>query len=83
MPEPTNSPTPQPPRDAAYWAKPMSELKVGDVSPEAMNLNVEGRQTVGPLMGFGQLWQKPIASGWALGSHLSSASRCGRRTCHP
>jgi len=58
MPEPINSPTPQPPRDAAYWAKPVQELKVGAVSPEAVNLNVEGRQTVGPLMGFGQLWQK-------------------------
>ena len=23
-----------------------------------MNLNVEGRQVVGPLQGFGQMWQK-------------------------
>ena len=38
-----NSPTHQPPRDAAYWAKPVSGLTVGDVSPEANNLNVEGR----------------------------------------
>ena len=59
MPEPTNSPTPQPPpRDAAYWAKPTPGFKVGDVSPEANDLNVEGRAAVGPLMGFGQLWQK-------------------------
>ena len=36
----------------------MDTLKVGQVSSEAVNLNVEGRQTVGPLMGFGQLWQK-------------------------
>lgn len=45
-------------RDEAYWAKPTGTLKVGEVSSDAMNLNVEGRQTVGPLMGFGQLWQK-------------------------
>lgn len=54
-----SEPTKQPPsRDAAYWARPVSELKVGDVSPDAVNLNVEGRQAVGPLLGFGQLWQK-------------------------
>lgn len=59
MSESTNQPASQSlPRDAAYWARPVSELKVGDVSAEAVNLNVEGRQTVGPLMGFGQLWQK-------------------------
>jgi hypothetical protein len=52
------SSTQAPPRDEAYWAKPMAGLKVGDVSLEAVNLNVEGRATVGPLMGFGQLWQK-------------------------
>jgi len=51
-------PTSQTSRDAAYWAKPTDALKVGDVSSDALNLNVEGRQTVGPLMGFGQLWQK-------------------------
>jgi hypothetical protein len=51
-------PTAQPSRDEAYWAKPTAALQVGDVSADAMNLNVEGRQTVGPLMGFGQLWQK-------------------------
>ena len=59
MSEPTDqTATRQPPRDAAYWAKPVSGLTVGDVSSEAVNLNVEGRASVGPLMGFGQLWQK-------------------------
>ena len=48
MPEPTHSPTPQPPRDAAYWAKPVDGLKVGDISSEATNLNVEGRHLSGP-----------------------------------
>ena len=58
MSEPTDAPARQASRDEAYWAKPMDTLKVGQVSSEAVNLNVEGRQTVGPLMGFGQLWQK-------------------------
>ncbi len=46
------------PRDAAYWAKPVAKLKVSELPAGAMNLNVEGRQVVGPLQGFGQMWQK-------------------------
>lgn len=45
------------PRDAAHWAGPVSKLKVTDVPSGAVSLNVEGRQVVGPLQGFGQLWQ--------------------------
>jgi len=45
------------PRDAA-WARPVDHLQVGAVQAGALNLNVEGRQVVGPLQGFGQLWQK-------------------------
>ena len=45
------------PRDAAYWAQ-TSTLKVGRVPTGALNLNVEGRQLLGPLQGFGQLRQK-------------------------
>ena len=45
-------------REDAHWAHPISRLKVGDVPAGAINLNVEGRQVVGPLQGFGQLWQK-------------------------
>ena len=40
------------------WAKPVSKLTVEEAPAEAINLNVEGRQVVGPLQGFGQLWQK-------------------------
>ena len=36
----------------------MDGLKVGDISSEATNLNVEGRHLSGPLTGFGQMWQK-------------------------
>jgi len=40
------------------WAAPVSKMTVGQVPEGAMNLNVEGRQPVSPLQGFGQLWQK-------------------------
>jgi len=62
------STTPEPPdqpridqtvaRDAAYWAKLVPTLKVGEVPAEALNLNVTGRRAVGPVQGFGQMWQK-------------------------
>ena len=48
----------QPSRDATYWAKPVDGLRVGDISSEATNLNVEGRHLSGPMTGFGQMWQK-------------------------
>jgi len=40
------------------WARPVTRLTVADVPAGAINLNVEGRQVVGPLQGFGQMWQK-------------------------
>lgn len=46
------------PRDAAYWAQQASTFKVSRVPTGATNLNVEGRMAVGPLQGFGQMWQK-------------------------
>jgi anti-anti-sigma regulatory factor len=45
-------------RDAGCWAKPVSALKVPEMPREAVNLNVDGRRAVGPVEGFGQLWQK-------------------------
>ena len=45
-------------RDDANWAKPTATLSVGDVPAGAINLNVSGRRLVGPIQGFGQLWQK-------------------------
>src|SRR5437764_13893872 len=45
------------PQDAAYWAK-VSLLQVTRVPTGAPNLNVEGRHVVGPLQGFGEMWQK-------------------------
>ncbi len=46
------------PQDALSWAQQVSLLQVSRVPTGALNLNVEGRQVVGPLQGFGQLWQK-------------------------
>ena len=46
------------PRDVSYWAKPVSRLSIPPMPPEAINLNMKGRRVVGPVDGFGQLWQK-------------------------
>ena len=46
------------PRDAAYWAKHVTTLRLGEVPAEALNLNVTGKRVVGPIQGFGKLWQK-------------------------
>ncbi len=40
------------------WAEPVTTLTVSDVPSGAVNLNVDGRPMVGPLQGFGPLWQK-------------------------
>ncbi len=45
------------PRDTENWAKPIDHLRVSP-SATASSLNVAGRQVVGPLQGFGQMWQK-------------------------
>jgi hypothetical protein len=44
-------------REAA-WAQPVSKLTVSDAPADVINLNVAGRRVVGPMQGFGQLWQK-------------------------
>ena len=46
------------PRDAAHWARYVETLEVSEVPQGAVNLNVEGRRVVGPLQGFGKMWQK-------------------------
>jgi hypothetical protein len=45
------------PRDAGQWAKPVSTLHVESVPEGAANL-VEGKRLLGPLQGFGKMWQK-------------------------
>ena len=44
--------------DDSSWATPTPRLTVGEIPAGATNLNVAGRRLVGPLQGFGQLWQK-------------------------
>jgi hypothetical protein len=45
------------PRDAAYWAAQGTRLHVGAAPRNQVN-NVDGRNAVGPLQGFGKMWQK-------------------------
>jgi anti-anti-sigma factor len=44
--------------DTANWAKPLSKITVAEVPNGATNLNVENRRAVGPVEGFGQMWEK-------------------------
>jgi anti-anti-sigma regulatory factor len=46
------------PRDISFWAKPVSRLMVPPMPPKAINRNMNGLGVVGPVDGFGQLWQK-------------------------
>src|SRR5260221_10160323 len=54
--------TPQNNRDQAgsaqAWARPIDRLKVSDVPAGAASINVNGREVVSPIQGFGPLWQK-------------------------
>src|SRR3982751_4484624 len=45
-------------RDAASWAKSVSQLNVSEVPEGAVSLNVEGRRLSSPIQGFGKMWQK-------------------------
>ena len=58
MTTPPDRPPESKPRDVGNWAQPVDRLRVSDLPSEAVNINVEGRQVVGPLQGFGKLWQK-------------------------
>ena len=58
MTTPSERPTETRPKDADNWAQPIDRLKVSDLPSDAVNINVEGRHVVGPLQGFGKLWQK-------------------------
>jgi len=44
--------------DESFWAKPVLRLSEPEMPPEAINRNMKGRRVVGPIEGFGQLWQK-------------------------
>ncbi len=55
-----NQPPPEKPERNSQqaWAKPVDRMKVGDVPVGATNLNIDGREVMSPLQGFGPLWQK-------------------------
>lgn len=40
------------------WAHPVDRLAPTGIAPQAINVNVAGRQLAGPTSGFGQLWRK-------------------------
>jgi len=42
----------------SHWAKPVVRLPAPRRPPQAINMNVRRRRVVGPVDGFGQLWQK-------------------------
>jgi hypothetical protein len=46
------------PRDATYWAQQVGTLRAPGMPRGAAAFNVEGRRVVGPLQGFGPMWQK-------------------------
>jgi len=50
-------------QDNANWARPITSLLVSRVPTGSLNLNVDGRQMVGPLQGFGKLWHKTFRLG--------------------
>lgn len=43
---------------AAAWARPVERIEMTEVPEGAVNLNVNGLAVVGPVQGFGQLWEK-------------------------
>ncbi len=45
-------------RNRDNWAAPIDRIKVSEVPTGATNLNVDGREVVSPMQGFGPLWQK-------------------------
>ena len=45
-------------RDAAHWAKSVSELSVSEVPEGATGINVAGKRLTSPIQGFGKMWQK-------------------------
>lgn len=51
-------PTTVPSGPVSPWSRRVERLAVGTVPKSAINLNVDGRRLVGPVQGFGRLWQK-------------------------
>ena len=52
-----SSPVTEAPRDSIFWATQARHLHVSSSPRNEVN-NVEGRMVVGPLQGFGKMWEK-------------------------
>ena len=46
------------PGKMAAWARPIERIMLSEIPEGAINMNVDGRKVVGPLQGFGRLWEK-------------------------
>ena len=45
-------------REEGEWATPVEKLTVDQLPQGVTDINIQGRQTIGALQGFGQLWKK-------------------------
>jgi anti-anti-sigma regulatory factor len=57
-------------RETSFWARPIERIRLTEIPEGATNLNVDGLEVVGPMQGFGQLWEKTFRVRLA-GSHAS------------
>ena len=60
------------PRDAAHWAGKVSRLQADPGSP-AKGDNVTGRRLMGPVQGFGKMWQKTYTAEIGAGATPKTA----------
>ena len=76
--------------DVTYWADPVQQIKVkvNELPPGAVNLNVDGRKPLLPLNGFGRLCRKTYSvrltgststPAEVMGSGGGTSATCGRR----
>jgi hypothetical protein len=52
------------PRDAAFWARSGTVLRVSGVPNDALNLNVEGRRAWGLCRALGRCGKTPTGCAW-------------------
>lgn len=48
----------QPAPNEQGWARPVDRLQTNNPSDNAFSVNLDGKQVVSPMQGFGQLWQR-------------------------
>lgn len=70
---------PRTPRDTENWTKSVDCLNVTGTPTGALNLNAQGRQTLSPLKGFGQLWQQTFQTTLVGSNHTPAEIVRGRQ----